>query len=71
MHIGNTHNIDICSDLAVDAWSEELSDDANGRHIVNDKYEGKKVKESVNEKKYLGDLISSDGKNMKKHTRKN
>ena len=43
MHIGNTHNIDVCSDLAVDAWSEELSDGANGRHIVNDKYEGRKV----------------------------
>ena len=43
MHIGNTQNIDIYSDLAVDAWSEELGDGANERHIVNDKYEGRKV----------------------------
>ena len=34
-------------------------------NMLNDKYEGRKVLDNVNEKKDLGDLISSDGKNVK------
>ena len=65
MHIGKTHNIDICSDLTIDAWKEEISEDFNGRKVLTDKYDGKTVMENVSVKKYLGDLISSDGKNLK------
>ena len=33
--------------------------------VITDKYDGRKVMENVSEKKYLGDLISSDERNIK------
>ena len=33
MHIGKTNNIDLCSDLTIDAWKEEISEDLIGRKV--------------------------------------
>ena len=62
MHIGENHNVDICSELSVDSWKEEVVEDGRGKKKLVDKYIGKEVMENVTLKKYLGDIISSDGK---------
>ena len=54
MHIGK-----------VDAWREELVIKSDGRKKIEDKFVGREVMENVTEKKYLGDIISSDGRNIK------
>ena len=64
MHIGKQHNKNVCSDVTVDAW-EEVKEDDNGRIFIKDKFAGKKVMEVVDDKTYLGDLVSKDGKNVK------
>ena len=60
MHIGKVINEGICTSLSVDAWDEEL---VNGEKIKRDKYRGREVIKKVKEKKYLGDVISSNGTN--------
>ena len=64
MHIGKEHH-QICSDLTVDAWREEVTEDQNGIKFIEDKYNGKETMQSVTEKTYLGDIVSIDGKNNK------
>ena len=63
MHIGNTHIKEIYSDLSVDAWKEDVIENECGRKELKDIYIGRDVMETVKAKKYLGDLISCDGKN--------
>ena len=41
-----------------------IIEDENGRQILEDKYIGEIVMENVTVKKYLGDIISTDGKNI-------
>ena len=65
MHIGKQHNKITCSELSVDSWKEKVTKDKNGFKIIVDHYTGKEVMESVNEKAYLGDIISKDGTNTK------
>ena len=60
IHIGKVINEGICTSLSVDAWDEEL---VNGEKIKRDKYRGREVIKKVKEKKYLGDVISSNGSN--------
>ena len=64
IHIGKRHNKDICPTLEVDSWKEVLEGSV-GRRELNDVYDGKKAMKEVSEKKYLGDIISDDGKNQK------
>ena len=66
MHIGKQHNRNVCSDLTVHAWKEEVIEQENGRKVIVDKFLGKEVMHEGNEKAYLGDIISNDGK-MKKY----
>ena len=63
MHVGKTQNKDICPDIYVDSWEEELGETVDGVKELKDKFCGKVLMEEVKEKKYLGDIISSDGKN--------
>ena len=65
MHIGKKHNIDKCGDVSVDAWAETFSTSATHTEIYKDTHMGKEQMKNVKEKKYLGDLISSDLKNEK------
>ena len=55
MHIGKDHNKNICSDITVDAWKEQVNKYESGRRVKMDKYVGKELMENVNEKVYLGD----------------
>ena len=68
MHIGKKHNKDICSTCSVDAWKDEVFENNLGEKYLKDTYEGRKVMKDVKEKKYLGDIISNDGKNQKNIT---
>ena len=63
MHIGKQHKKYICPALTVDSWKEVLVENDNGKKTLRDLYDGKKDMKEVSEKKYLGDIISSDGKN--------
>ena len=40
--------------LRVDAWSEEVNEDHNGRKISSDKYNGKELMKNVTEKNVFG-----------------
>ena len=54
MHIGKTQNIDICTDCEVDSWKENITEDV---------YIGKETMKNIDEKKYLGDIISNEMNN--------
>ena len=64
MHIGKNHNQDICSRLSVDTWKEILIEDDKGKKDLKDVFVGRTDMKEVNKKKYLGDVISNDGKNQ-------
>ena len=66
MHVGKTKIEEICPDLFVDEWKmNEVSEVETGESILEDEHAGlTKMKEVIDEK-YLGDILSSDGKNMK------
>ena len=40
IHFGKTHNTNICVDLEVDAWKEELVIKRDGRNKLEDKFVG-------------------------------
>ena len=65
MHIGKTHNKYICPKLSVDSWKEQLKVNDDGRKERKDLYDKRKIMKEVTDKKYLGDIISDDGKNEK------
>ena len=61
MHIGKT-----CEDLYVDSWKEtEQKNYETGKDEVKDICLGEEVMEEKDEEKYLGDIISKDGRNLK------
>ena len=62
MHIGKKRNTSICPMLSVDSWKENLQDDEQGKKILRDIDCEKEYMKEVTEKKYLGDIISHDGK---------
>ena len=47
------------------SWKEVLEVNGLGRNKINDVYDGRKHMKEVSDKKYLGDIISHDGKNQK------
>ena len=63
MHIGKTYNSDICPEMSVDSWKEKLIGNEMKEKEIQVIYVGEKVMKQVSEKKYLGDVISSDRKN--------
>ena len=55
-----------CQQLYVESWSEVLNkNEEKGTIEINDKYTGEELMEEIEEAKYLGDVISNDGKNIK------
>ena len=74
LHIGKRpSNPNICTDLEVDIWEDQLSQELNGNSILVDVHIGKEIMKNVSSKKYLGQIIQSDGKNelnIKSHTDK-
>ena len=66
IHIGKNKNELICGDLFVDGWkADEVKDIKSGKSNRQDVFEGEKLLTVTDKEKYLGDIISSDGKNMK------
>jgi hypothetical protein len=74
MHIGKKLlNSDICVDFEVDIWENQLSNQKNGKSDLVDVHMGKEKMKNVTSKKYLGQIIQSNGKSdlkVKEHTDK-
>ena len=60
MHIGKTCETLLCHSLYVDKWSLNHKDDNIEEICI-----GKEKIQETNEERYLGDIISKDGKNLK------
>ena len=59
----------MCSELVIDGWREEnVTCVETGKTILKDTYEGDKILETSLGERYLGDIISQDGKNGKNIT---
>ena len=55
---------EIWPDLHVDGWKVvEVTEVTTGEKILDDEYTGAHKMEEVDNEKYLGDILSSDGKN--------
>ena len=66
MHIGKFCECYKCQILKVDYWKEiEVKDKETGAEVVEDVIDGEKEMETKESEKYLGDVISKDGKNIK------
>ena len=66
LHIGNMDKEYKCQDLSVDKWEEvELINDETGEMEMKDIWTGELNMEEKEEEKYLGDVISTDGRNLK------
>ena len=66
MHVGSKKIDEICPDLFVEGWKIKEVEEINVDHgEVEDEYVGECKMDEVSEEKYLGDIISVDGKNMK------
>ena len=66
MHIGKFCEEFKCQNLYVDKWEEvELKDDEIGITKIGDTVVGEELMEDKTEEKYLGDVISNDGRNIK------
>ena len=62
LHVGKKKNI--CAENSVDTWSlEKESENISSVWELLDREGGKHIIETVSSDKYLGDIISSDGKN--------
>ena len=66
IHIGKSHEEHKCQPLYVDKWEEkEVEDFETGIIKIEDSCESEDVMEEKSEEKYLGDVISRDGRNIK------
>ena len=66
MHIGKKRvNSDCCVDFEVDSWNDKIVKNVDNVYTLEDSFAGKEKMMEVQEKKYLGDIISSDGTNRK------
>ena len=66
MHIGRTQNEVTCPELYVDGWKEHYVNNVETNVVkVKDTYEGSAPINQTENEKYLGDILSSDGKNYK------
>ena len=64
MHIGKKRfNTDICVDFEVDIWKEQLVCEENKNDVLVDIHVGKEKMTNVTSKKYLGQIVQSDGRN--------
>ena len=63
MHVGKTQNENLCCIGQVDSWKEELVTDTEGKKYLKDIFEGKVEMKYVEEKKYLGEIVTKNMKN--------
>ena len=66
MHIGKTYEEHKCQKLFVDKWEELEVEDCSSKTVrIEDICEGEEIMEEKDSERYLGDVISSDGRNLK------
>ena len=66
LHVGKTREAYKCRDLYIDGWKVKgVKNTSTGGETIEDTYEGPDKVETTDSEKYLGDIISSDGKNTK------
>ena len=66
IHIGKHHEDYKCQPLFVDKWEEiDNRNEKNGTIEIKDEYVGEEIMENITEEKYLGDIVSHDGRNIK------
>ena len=66
LHVGKLCEEFKCHKISVDAWREiTIFKDEIGVDKIEDKYSGEEEIEEKTEEKYLGDIISNDGRNIK------
>ena len=66
MHVGKTCTEEICPDLHVDGWKLRMVDEVEtGGTRQVEEFTGSHAINEVQSEKYLGDILSSDGKNHK------
>ena len=64
IHVGKQHEEHKCQPLYVDSWVEN-NENNNGKVELKDVCVGEEIMEEKEEEKYLGDVISKDGRNLK------
>ena len=65
IHVGRTHIPEVCPDLVIDGWKmKEISEVETNSCVIENEYDGLCDMETVFDK-YLGDIISNDGKTVK------
>ena len=66
LHVGHTVMDFKCQDLFLDKWTEVAIKGEEANDIaLQDVFDGEEMIEQKDEEKYLGDLISVDGRNIK------
>ena len=66
LHIGKKREEYKCGKMLVDKWTElEVRNDVTNETEIEDTFAGEEEMEEKEEEKYLGEMISSDGKNLK------
>jgi hypothetical protein len=66
MHVGKTCIEEICPDLHVDGWKLRMVDEIETGALKQvEEFTGSHAVKEVQSEKYLGDILSSDGKNNK------
>ena len=65
MHMGKTRDKNLCCTGQVDSWKDELVTDNDGRKYLKDIFNGKVEMKYVEDKKYLGEIVTTNMKNKK------
>ena len=66
LHVGRQCNPSLCKDLYVDSWNlEVVTDPETGKYFQKESFDGPVKMATKTEQKYLGDIISIDGKQTK------
>ena len=65
MHIGKTKEEYKCLPVFVDNWTEVIEECDGGKMKIKDVCDGEEIMEEKDDERYLGDVISKDGRNIK------
>jgi hypothetical protein len=66
LHVGKSKEEHKCQPLFVDNWTEsEVEDTDSGIVRIEDDCDGEDMMDEKENEKYLGDVISNDGRNIK------
>ena len=69
LHVGRTKSETLCKDLSVGGWKIQVeTDPKTGKIYQNEYFGGQEQMELKQEQMYLGDIISSDGRQDKNIT---